>query len=83
MNGDAMTNATATEQSNLAGKNQLFERIAQECLGVPTLRARGRDALDFYEVPVWGLATMMSRAYDAGFQAGKRDASKEADECHQ
>ncbi len=63
--------------------DQLFEHIAQECLGVPTLRARGRDALDFHEVAVWDLITMMARAYDAGFQAGTPDALKEVGECRQ
>ena len=44
----------------------LLEEIAKEVLGVPTLRTRKSDGLDFHEVSVWGLKRALAAAYEAG-----------------
>ena len=39
-----------------------LDQIAREHLGIETLAARGADALDFHEVPVWGLESALLAA---------------------
>jgi hypothetical protein len=53
----------------------LFESIARRRSDIRTLRARGRDSLDFHDVSVWALLDMMQSAYDAGFEAGTKARS--------
>jgi hypothetical protein len=50
----------------------LFEQIALERLSIPTLQRRGRDFLDFHDISVWGLLTVLEDAYNAGLKAGRR-----------
>jgi hypothetical protein len=50
----------------------LFEEIVSERLSIPTLQRRGRDFLDFHDISVWGLLTVLQDAYDAGVKAGRR-----------
>jgi hypothetical protein len=52
----------------------LFERIARERADIRTLHTRGRDSLDFHDVPVWALLDMMQSGYDAGFKVGVEHA---------
>lgn len=47
----------------------LLETIAREELAIPTLAARGRDALDFHDVGVASLKRALRRAYAAGCDA--------------
>ena len=51
---------------------QTLEQIAQAKLGIPTLRQRNSDGLDFHEVSVWGL----KRALAAAYEAGRNDATE-------
>ncbi|MBL9000790.1 MAG: hypothetical protein JNK25_06600 [Phycisphaerae bacterium] len=39
-------------------------------LGLETLADRGRDALDFHEIPVAAIREAIAIAFDAGFDAG-------------
>ena len=50
----------------------LLEAIAREYLGIPTLDARGSDALDFHDLSVWQLRAALEAAYEAGL-AVKRE----------
>jgi len=43
-----------------------LERIARHHLGVDTLEERRSDALDFWEVSVWGLRDALLAAYLLG-----------------
>jgi hypothetical protein len=52
----------------------LFEEIVRDRLSIPTLERRGRDFLDFHDVSVRGLLTVLQDAYDAGVKAGRRAA---------
>ena len=62
-----------------AGANQKLEahfaasdaiaQIARRVLGVPTLKVRGSDSLDFHEVGVGSLEQALRAAYDAGRSA--------------
>lgn len=45
-----------------------LEAIARKELGVQTLSERGRDALDFYDLSVHGIA----RALEAAFKLGQQ-----------
>lgn len=47
----------------------LVAEIARDTLNVPTLRTRGRDALDFHEVSIWQIETALLTAYEAGRSA--------------
>ena len=43
-----------------------LEDIVENHLGIPTLRTRGSDNLDFYEVSVWSLKAALEAAYYYG-----------------
>ena len=45
---------------------KVLQRIAQTTLGIPTLRERKSDELDFHEVSAWGLKRALAAAYEAG-----------------
>ena len=49
--------------------DDLLETIAREELRIPSLRPRGRDALDFHEVGVLSVRDALARAYAAGCDA--------------
>ena len=53
---------------------RLLEEIVLDRLNIPTLQRRGRDFLDYHDISVWGLLTVLRDAYDAGVRAA-RDAS--------
>jgi hypothetical protein len=44
----------------------ILDEIAKEHLGVPTLRARRSDRLDFHTISVWQLEAALRAAFDAG-----------------
>lgn len=52
--------------------SELFTTIAQQHLGVDTLRAHGSDSLDFHSVGVWGIQAALTAAYLAGYAAAMR-----------
>lgn len=43
-----------------------LEEIAEAHLGIPTLRIRNSDRLDFHEVSVWGVKSALLAAYALG-----------------
>ncbi|MDR1628549.1 MAG: hypothetical protein LBR79_07275 [Oscillospiraceae bacterium] len=47
-------------------KNELFEKIAKEILGIDTLATQMRDSLDFHEVSVANIKMALDAAYKAG-----------------
>ena len=49
--------------------DDLLETIAREELRIPTLKPRGRDALDFHDVGVLSVKDALARAYAAGCDA--------------
>lgn len=46
----------------------ILTAIANEHLGIPTLKVRNSDSLDFHEVSVWGIRTALTAAFDAGMK---------------
>ena len=46
---------------------RIFQQIAKKHLRIPTLAVRNSDQLDFHEVDVWGVASALQTAYDAGW----------------
>jgi hypothetical protein len=56
-------------------KNPVIERIACETLGIPTLRPRNFDRLDFHDLPVWALADALEEAFNAGLMAARTPAA--------
>ena len=45
---------------------QLFSELAETHLGIPTLKPRMSDALDFHTVAVWGVRAALTAAHRAG-----------------
>ena len=52
--------------------DQTLERIAREELEITTLESRHNDEEDFHTLAVWEIATVMERAYQAGFEAASQ-----------
>lgn len=50
----------------------VLERIAVDELELTTLESRNSDDEDFHSLAVWEIATVMERAYRAGFEAGRK-----------
>ena len=44
-----------------------------QVLGVPDLKEKGRDSLDFKDVAVWALADAIEIAYQKGYAQGIED----------
>ena len=53
----------------MADMHTVLERIAIEELEITTLESRHSDEEDFHTLAVWEIATVMERAYQAGFEA--------------
>ena len=51
---------------------QRLEQIAIEELEITTLDPRHSDEEDFHTLAVWEIATVMERAYQAGFEAASQ-----------
>ena len=49
-----------------------LDDIAQDYLGVETLKTRNRDALDFHDLAVWNIKRALKAAYVAGRKHSKR-----------
>jgi len=49
-----------------------LERIAIEELEITTLESHHSDDEDFHTLAVWEIATIMERAYQAGFEAASQ-----------
>ena len=47
-----------------------IEGIAQKKLGIPTLKLRNSDTLDFYDIGVGSIREALEAAYRAGMDAG-------------
>ncbi|MEX3505459.1 DUF6900 domain-containing protein [Corynebacterium sp. LK2510] len=53
--------------------NQLLTEITSERFNyIPTLEQRLSDELDFPEVSVWGLKHILTKAFEAGLEAGNQ-----------
>lgn len=63
-----MTTPTMTTSPEVQA---LFATLANRHLNIETLAERGRDALDFHDVGVAGLAKLMAAVFEAGVAAGK------------
>lgn len=59
-----------------AHRRAIVEKVAQNMLGIPTLRERGRDSLDFHEVSVWDLERALELAFIRGQQQATNDIEK-------
>jgi hypothetical protein len=55
-----------------AERDAALLKLAQDFCGVETLLTRGRDSLDFPEVPVNGLKAALEAAYKAGQENAKK-----------
>jgi hypothetical protein len=53
-------------------KDSIFEKIAQEHLGIETLERRNRDNLDFHDVSVTGVKAALEAAFAAGQLSAKK-----------
>jgi hypothetical protein len=56
----------------MADMHTILERIAQEELEITTIESRHNDEEDFHTLAVWEIATIMERAYQAGFEAASQ-----------
>ena len=56
----------------MADMHTVLERIAIEELEITTLESRHSDDEDFHTLAVWEIATIMERAYQAGFEAASK-----------
>lgn len=65
------SNPTATGPE---ARQKLFDQIARDVLGIPTLTTRNSDRLDFYDVSVWSVAQALEQAYLVGLSAGQSEA---------
>ncbi len=52
--------------TNDATRTDAIRQIAMRDLFIETLEPRGRDALDFHDVSVWGVEAALAAAYEAG-----------------
>ena len=59
---------TTTTNNNDAARNAAMETIRQH-LGLETLESRKRDSLDFHDVSVASIRTIINMAFDAGLAA--------------
>ena len=58
--------------------HQILSSIAREHLGVPTLKTRHSDGMDFHNVAVWQVEAALKAAFEAGSNASS-DHSTSAD----
>lgn len=68
-----------SEDTHAHAKQQIesvTEDIAMRDLGIPTLKARHSDGLDFYDVSVWSLEKALGNAFRAGIAEGLIIASE-------
>jgi len=56
-------------------RNESVERIGKQTLGLPTMKTRNSDGLDFHDLSVWQIREALNQAYDDGYDAGS-DAAK-------
>ena len=52
-------------------KDATIQKIATDILGLETLKARKRDALDFHELSVWQIRDALAAAFEAGRQTSR------------
>lgn len=55
----------------------LFSKIAREQLGIPTLKTRKSDALDFHTVAVWSVEAALRAAFEAGAKSRREQSDPE------
>lgn len=58
---------------------QAAMEAARKHLDIPTLETRGRDGLDFHDISVASLRTIIAAAYDAGWAAAEAYAAADPD----
>lgn len=65
---------TKTTKTNATKKNETFELIAQQILGIETLERRNMDSLDFHDLSVASLWRALDAAFEAGaaYEAGRQ-----------
>ena len=56
-----------------------ISKIAKEVLGLPTLKTRNSDRLDFPEICIWQLKKALEEAYVAGVGRGATGMMKALD----
>jgi hypothetical protein len=62
-------NNTMTAKAKAEHMAAATEAVRQR-LGLTTLQDRGRDALDFHDIPVASIRDIIAIAFEAGFEAG-------------
>lgn len=86
---DASTHASPKPSLDAIGKQMTLDAsmtFARRLLQLETLDTRGRDALDFHEIPVRSIRDIVRRAFEdgyrdglhTGYRQGRRDACDEA-----
>lgn len=54
---------------NIEQRDEVLSKIAKDQLGMPTLKPRNSDSLDFKEVSVWSAKRALILAFEAGKMA--------------
>lgn len=62
--------STNTPQCPIATETEIAKKVIP---GVATLDSRGRDTLDFHDIGVTTLRTLINEAYRRGYQDGRAD----------
>lgn len=59
---------------------QILEQIAKTQLGIPTLKVRNSDGLDFHDLSVWVIKNALEAAFTAGAEFGMKEVGNAIDE---
>ncbi|AKF85017.1 hypothetical protein MFUL124B02_08450 [Myxococcus fulvus 124B02] len=72
------TNAhnTAKQSGTVAALDETLEQIADDKLGIDTLKTRDSDTFDFYSLAVWQVRAALEAAYLAGIRAASNTRGK-------
>lgn len=54
----------------------LFAKIAAEHLDIHDFERRNNDGWDFHSVAVWEIERALAAAYEAGFEAAKKEGGR-------
>ena len=53
----------------MESRGSIIQKIAEQKLGLETLKTRGSDSLDFSDQPVWLIREALEAAYVAGIRS--------------
>jgi hypothetical protein len=56
--------------------DEIFEKIAKDVLGIPTLKTQNSDRADYHEVSVWKIRQALQTAYTRGVLEARLENSQ-------